>query len=280
MNVGLLIAVLPEAGFDIDQLAGGDSSGLTDIKGGEGRFWLNGGVNVVNETYRIRLMKRVVLSLVAGCLVGQPVQAEDGEPPDLALGEEINEVCAGCHGEFGQGGKDGEYPRVAGQPAAFIARQLRLFRARERQNMPMLPHTEERELRDEDVVAVSAYLAQIELRSTLPPIDEEKFNAFQRLKLAEQVVNIARHPGDADAGGRLYRRECGGCHGGEGEGDRGDGVPMLAGQYTNYLQRQIGKYLAGERIHDEEAPDSDFLASFSEQEMNDIFAWLSLVDDG
>ena len=29
-------------------------------------------------------------------------------------GEEINEVCAGCHGEFGQGEKDGEYPRLAG----------------------------------------------------------------------------------------------------------------------------------------------------------------------
>ena len=39
---------------------------------------------------------------------------------DLQNGEEINEVCAGCHGDLGQGGKEGEYPRLAGQPAAFF----------------------------------------------------------------------------------------------------------------------------------------------------------------
>ena len=37
---------------------------------------------------------------------------------DMENGEEINEVCAGCHGEFGQGGKAGEYPRLAGMPGA------------------------------------------------------------------------------------------------------------------------------------------------------------------
>ncbi|RKZ97040.1 MAG: hypothetical protein DRQ43_03535, partial [Gammaproteobacteria bacterium] len=40
---------------------------------------------------------------------------------DLALGEEINELCAGCHGEYGEGGKQGEYPRLAGLPASYIA---------------------------------------------------------------------------------------------------------------------------------------------------------------
>ena len=47
----------------------------------------------------------------------QGVYAADAQPePDLELGEEINEVCASCHGEFGQGGKGGEYPRLAGLP--------------------------------------------------------------------------------------------------------------------------------------------------------------------
>jgi len=34
---------------------------------------------------------------------------------DLEYGEEINETCAACHGEFGEGMPDGEYPRLAGQ---------------------------------------------------------------------------------------------------------------------------------------------------------------------
>ena len=61
------------------------------------------------------------------------------EAPDLENGKEINEVCAGCHGENGQGGKQGEYPRLAGQPTAFLVRQLELFRERERPNLRIKP---------------------------------------------------------------------------------------------------------------------------------------------
>jgi cytochrome c553 len=59
---------------------------------------------------------------------------------DLELGEEINETCAGCHGEYGQGSIDGEYPRLAGLTAGYIARQLRNFKQRKRINIPMLPY--------------------------------------------------------------------------------------------------------------------------------------------
>ena len=48
-------------------------------------------------------------------LFSPPLQAQVYEY-DPENGEEINELCAGCHGEFGQGGKEGEYPRLAGQP--------------------------------------------------------------------------------------------------------------------------------------------------------------------
>ncbi len=48
------------------------------------------------------------------------LQAETFEyDPDT--GEEINEVCAGCHGEYGEGGKEGEYPRIASMATAFIS---------------------------------------------------------------------------------------------------------------------------------------------------------------
>jgi len=104
---------------------------------------------------------RVVRMLTVAWLWGGPMEyaANQGMPPDLELGEEINEVCASCHGEFGQGGKGGQYPRLAGLPENYLAEQLLRFRKRERINIPMLPYTEERELPDEDLLAVSAYLS-------------------------------------------------------------------------------------------------------------------------
>jgi len=75
---------------------------------------------------------------------------------DMDYAEEINETCAGCHGEFGEGTIDGEYPRLAGLDADYIAQQLRHFKTRDRLNIPMTPYTTERELPDEDVVLIAA----------------------------------------------------------------------------------------------------------------------------
>lgn len=59
--------------------------------------------------------------------------------PDLELGEEIYDTCAPCHGPFGQGGGGGVYPRLAGMTSEYIADQLRRFKERERENIPMIP---------------------------------------------------------------------------------------------------------------------------------------------
>jgi len=199
---------------------------------------------------------------------------------DLYNGEDINELCAGCHGEFGQGGKEGEYPRLAGQPESFISRQMHLFRDRKRPNIPMLEYVDLRQFPDQEIADISAYLAQLKLETKLPPIDEENFDSLLRLQQARRVINIPRYRGgDAETGAKLYRRECRSCHGGGGVGDHEQGVPMLAGQYTNYLQRQVQKYLKGIRIHDPSAPDERLLAEFSEAQLNDIFAYLSIADD-
>jgi cytochrome c553 len=200
---------------------------------------------------------------------------------DLENGEEINEVCAGCHGEFGQGGKQGEYPRLAGQPAAFLARQLELFRERERPNLAMVEYVDHRQMPDPDIADIAAYLESVELPTRLPPVDERApgYNALERLLEAEKVMQIPRAEGDVQAGSRLYRKECRSCHGRDGWGDREKAVPMLAGQYTNYLWRQVDKYLEGGRIHDPEAPEDRLLSEFSRTELRDIFAYLSTVDD-
>ncbi|WP_236725586.1 c-type cytochrome [Candidatus Reidiella endopervernicosa] len=217
-------------------------------------------------------MKLLILFLPLGMI-------STAQAVDLENGEEINELCAGCHGEYGEGDKNGDYPRLSGQPESFISKQMHLFRDRKRPNLPMLEYVDERQFPDQEIADVSAYLAQVELPTKLPPFDEENFDPLKRLLEAKRVVNIPRMPGDIEAGRKRYKRECRSCHGSEGWGDHEKGVPMLAGQYSVYLQRQVKKYLDKHRIHDPESPDDELLAAFTAQELDEIWAYLSTVDD-
>lgn len=192
---------------------------------------------------------------------------------DLEKGREINFTCAGCHGADGRGGKRGEYPRIAGQRASYLEDQLRSFRSRRRPNIPMVPYTEERELPDEDIKAVSAYLASIKL-STKPPTFKGDEDALTRLLAMEQVMIIPRAEGSVDNGKLHYQAHCANCHAKDGMG-RSD-FPMLVGQYTNYLKRQMDAYRKKERPHDEDRPGG-ILDQFSEQDLQDMLAYLTSI---
>lgn len=225
----------------------------------------------------------VLLPLTVMFILMSTAMAEGSETAavsvDMANGEEINELCAGCHGEFGQGGKEGEYPRIAGQPARYIERQMHLFRERKRPNIPMLEYVDERQFPDQEIRDIAAYISQIKLATRLPPIDRDNFDALERLELAKKMLNIPALKGDIKAGEALYKKECRACHGANGEGDADDAVPMLTGQYSDYLHRQVVKYRKMIRIHDPEDPSSDILKDMTDEELHNIYAYLSILDD-
>ena len=190
---------------------------------------------------------------------------------DLEKGKEINGTCAACHGEFGQGGKKGEYPRLAGQRVRYLETQLRAFRTRSRVNIPMFPYTQERELSDDDIRDVAAYLAGVELPTQMPTFTGRE-DALTRLQMVDKVMIVPRAEGDPEAGEVLYRKQCAACHGTSG---RGKGMfPMLTGQYTNYLRRQIDLYVKGDRAHDEETSGGR-LNALSDAEIRNILAFLT-----
>jgi len=205
--------------------------------------------------------------------------AQDDEELDIDYAEEINETCAGCHGESAEGTADGEYPRLAGLDAEYIATQLRHFKSRKRMNIPMMPYATERELPEEDVLLIAAYIAQINLPTKLPPIDtNRKFDALARLEASGKVVNIARYPGDEKSGEQFYNKQCAGCHGKKAQGDESRRIPQLVGQYSVYLKRQIKKFRNGKRLHDDPR-DAEIFKSFSDTEIDNMLAYLSLLDD-
>ena len=194
---------------------------------------------------------------------------------DLEKAKDINGVCATCHGEFGQGGKKGEYPRIAGQRARYLADQLMSFRERRRINIPMFPYTQERELADDDIATISEYLAAIELPTKMPQFKGDE-DALTRLLAVDKVMIVPRVEGDIDAGKVVYQRECASCHAKDGRG-RGR-FPMLVGQYTNYLKRQMDAYLKGERPHDEKVT-TGVLNTLKDKDLQDILAYLTSIQD-
>jgi len=205
--------------------------------------------------------------------------AEVPEELDMEYGEEINETCAGCHGEFGQGSLGGEYPRLAGLDAEYIAKQLSDFKQRKRINIPMIPFANDRELPGDDVRVIAEYLSRIELPTRLAPVDEENFDALKRLHASKRVVNIKDYPGDIELGRTFYHDECANCHGKDGSGNKKKKAPMLAGQYSEYLLRQIQNYRSGTRLHDEDEDDREVFVEISDEEVNGMLAYLATLDD-
>ena len=218
----------------------------------------------------MKLNLRQLLPVVIAGLLSLSAAAQN-----IEKGKEINGTCAACHGELGQGGKKGEYPRIAGMRAVYIEDQLRAYRARKRVNIPMFPYTQERELPDEDIRDVAAYLATIKLSSTMPTFKGDE-DALTRLIAVDKVMIIARVEGDIANGGPVYQRDCASCHGKKAKGI--GGVPMLVGQYTNYLKKQMDAYIKGERPH-EDGADRDILAKLAEKDLQDILAYLTSIQE-
>ena len=216
------------------------------------------------------VLRNLVPLVMAGWLVAGAAVAVD-----LEKGKEINGTCAACHGDQGAGGKRGEYPRIAGQRVGYIENQLKSFRSRTRVNIPMFPYTQERELSDEDIKDISAYLASIELSNKMPSFKGTE-DALTRLQMVDRVMIIPRAEGNLEHGEALYQKQCASCHGKTGKG-RGM-FPMLVGQYTNYLKRQVDLYLKGDRPHDEQGVVG-VLNGLKERDIQDILAYLTAIQE-
>ena len=191
------------------------------------------------------------LALVSICLV---LTAPAVLAADAAAGAAtFQKACAGCHGADGIGGKDGEYPRLAGLPAGYLVQQIKDFRDQKRANKPMLPIFKAGRLSTDQIADLAAHLSAL-------PVPEP----------AQVGVPLAVE-GDLALGEELYLRDCALCHGQAGEGKPGTDNPPLRTQWPAYLKRQLTD-LRGERRGHEYRE-----ALFQEaepEELDAILAWI------
>jgi len=150
---------------------------------------------------------------------------------DAARAEEIVKgQCFICHGERGESSSP-VFPRLAGQHAAYVARQLADYKSGRRKSTTMQPMVAE--LKAEDLAALGAYFEK----------QPTAAHAVDDPELA-QVGRYIYLRGNADTGVPA----CASCHGETGQGT--DALPRLAGQHARYIETQLKLFDKRERTND------------------------------
>jgi cytochrome c553 len=135
---------------------------------------------------------------------------------DIARGEAAFVICQGCHRVGALGRVDGSYPRLAGQHATVLIKQLSDVRSGKRSNLKMLPFADHQSLSVQEIADIAAYLQSLPV-----PANQGQGDA----------TDLAR-------GGRLYEKDCASCHGVRGEGSAEKFYPRISGQHYRYLLRE------------------------------------------
>lgn len=160
--------------------------------------------------------------------------AASGEMRALEGIPDVVSACASCHGAHGEGGGGGLYPRLAGLPAAYLRRELALFRDGTRANALMAPMA--KGLTDADITAVAEYFSA--LSAPFPPAPQADASAIER---GQALVTVGAWESRVPP--------CRDCHGRSLQGVP-PLIPGLAGQSQQYLAAQLESYRRGARSSD------------------------------
>jgi len=192
-----------------------------------------------------------------GSLSGTPGVA-DGDQATLrvvALGKGQAWSCASCHGEAGQGNLN--TPRLAGQPADYLHKQLQDFKTGLRHNESM--QVVARALTDADMAKLASYYAGIKLSTTVAPT---------------LGGDLARGRAIAEKGDwKTDVPACFSCHGMGGEGVA-PGFPALAGQKPDYIFGQLAAWHQGERKNSPQALMDGIAQRMSFEDMRAVADYL------
>lgn len=177
---------------------------------------------------------------------------------DSARAEEIVQgKCFVCHGMDGESSSP-VFPRLAGQHARYIERQLADYQSGRRVSSTMKPMVEG--LTPADFRALGRYF---ETRKPQPHKVEDA-----ELAQVGRFVFVRGNPYSGVAA-------CAGCHGPQGGGT--ETLPRLAGQHAQYTENQLKAFDKRERSNDN-AVMHGIASKLSELELKAVAAYLSGLD--
>ena len=177
---------------------------------------------------------------------------------DMKRAEEIVQgKCFVCHGTDGESSSP-VFPRLAGQHARYIERQLADYKSGRRKSTTMQPMVDD--LSAADFKALGLYF-----ESRKP-----QAHAVSDPELAQvgRFIFVRGNPYSGVAA-------CSGCHGPTGGGT--ETLPRLAGQHAQYTENQLKAFNKRERTNDNAVMHS-IASKLSELELKAVSAYVSGLD--
>lgn len=203
-------------------------------------------------------MKKIIITLLLGLTAATTVNATTG---DAEAGKTKSAMCAACHGVDGNSLVP-MYPKIAGQSAAYIAKQLADFK---------LAMTSAGKSGRVDPVMGGMAMALTEQ-------DMADIAAFYASQTATEGDGTAN-----DQGKKLYLggnaetevTACVACHGINGKGMPNAGFPGVSNQNATYLQSQLEKFRVGSRNNDLNGMMRGVAANLTDEEIAALAQYMS-----
>jgi len=173
------------------------------------------------------MKKTLLIATIAGLsLLGSAHAAGSAE-----AGQAKAAMCAACHGTDGNSAAP-NFPKLAGQHADYIAKQLQNFKSGERTDATM--NGMAAALSEQDMADLGAFYAAQKV--SVGSADEGK------VALGQGVYRAGNTASGVAA--------CAACHGPTGAGNPMAKFPGLSGQHADYTIKQLKDFRAGARAND------------------------------
>lgn len=169
--------------------------------------------------------------LLAGAVAGH-ASAQTGHDSASARAQRIaTQVCAACHGTQGQNA-DLTFPRLAGQNAEYLAKQLGAFQHDRRVSSAMAHSTAP--LTPDEMLALGQFYQR-------QPTARTPTTQLQLAARGQYLYHVGNPATGVPA--------CASCHGPQALGQAN--LPRLAGQSPAYLREQLRQFAQGGRTNDQ-----------------------------
>ena len=218
-----------------------------------------------------KAMKVKLARLIMSLSMAMPMLSAQAEVTGAALAQQGAPgvpACLSCHGARGEGLAAAGFPRLAGQPAAYLEKQLRAFAGGQRVNPQMQGVASA--LDDSQIRAVAAYYGKLPGWQAAPSANPAAANpavaAPEAWKRGQKLAIRGNWNKEIPA--------CFACHGPAGAGVAPH-FPALSGQPAAYTRSQLKAWQSGTRTHDPQGLMKSVALRMSPAEIDAVSAYLA-----
>ena len=200
-------------------------------------------------------MKKTAVAVLAAAFVGLIPNLLLAEG-DAAAGQAKSALCGSCHGVDGNS-LMAMNPKLAGQSARYMVKQLQEFKSGARESAIMASMV--LSLSDQDMEDIAAWYSS--QQPTIQGANPESIELAERLyRAGNSEIAVAA---------------CSACHSPTGKGNAPAGFPLLSGQHAEYTLQQLKNFRSGARQNDGSAMMRTVVERLTDKELEALASYVS-----